>query len=69
MPVNPMQFVTQMLSKNPNVVNNPIAQNYLSVLQSGDAKRGEEIANNILRTYGMTKEQALSQVKSYFHFP
>lgn len=69
MPVNPMQFVTQMLSKNPNVVNNPIAQNYLSVLQSGDAKRGEEIANNILRTYGMTKEQALNQVKSYFHLP
>lgn len=69
MPANPMQFVTQMLSKNPNVANNPIAQNYLSVLQSGDAKRGEEIANNILRTYGMTKEQALSQVKSYFHLP
>ena len=69
MPVNPMQFVTQMLSKNPNIVNNPIAQNYLSVLQSGDAKRGEEIANNILRTYGMTKEQALSQVKSYFYLP
>lgn len=55
------------LTANPAISDNPQAQSYIQVLQSGDAAKGEELANNLLETYGMTKEQALSQAKQFFH--
>jgi hypothetical protein len=55
------------LTANPAIADNPQAQSYIQVLQSGDAAKGEELANNLIETYGMTKEQALSQAKQFFH--
>lgn len=55
------------LTANPAIADNPQARTYIDVLQSGDAQRGEEIANNLLETYGMTKDQALAQAKQFFH--
>lgn len=55
------------LTANPAIADNPQAQSYIQVLRSGDAAKGEELANNLLETYGMTKEQALSQAKQFFH--
>lgn len=55
------------LTANPAISDNPQARTYIDVLQSGDAQRGEEIANNLLETYGMTKDQALAQAKQFFH--
>lgn len=57
------------LTANPAIADNPQARTYIDVLQSGDAKRGEEIANNLLETYGMTREQAMDQAKRFFHIP
>lgn len=65
--ISPQAFLAQMLKNNPQIQQNPIAQNYLSVLQSGDAKKGERLAQNLLNSYGMTKEQALEQAKTIFH--
>lgn len=65
--ISPQAFLAQMLKNNPQLQQNPITQNYLSVLQSGDAKKGEELAQNLLNSYGMTKEQALEQAKTIFH--
>ena len=65
--ISPMQFLQNAMRNNPNITNNPIAQNYISVLQSGDAQKGQQIAENILKSYGMTKEQGLNQVHSFFH--
>lgn len=66
---NPMNFVMNMLRNNPQVSNNPQAQEWLQVIQSGDQARGEEIANNILNSMGMTKEQAMQEASKRFGFP
>ena len=42
-----MNFALGMLNRNPRVASNPQAQAMIQILQSGDAKRGEEIANNL----------------------
>lgn len=66
--ITPMQFLQNAMRQNPNIANNPQAQNYLNILQSGDSQKGQQIAENLLKTYGMTKEQGLSQVRQFFHF-
>lgn len=65
--VNPRDFAMRMIRNNPSITNNPIAQNYINALQSGDAQKGQQIAQNILNSYGMTKEQAMQQVQQIFH--
>ena len=66
---NPMNFVMNMIRNNPQVSNNPQAQEWLQVIQNGDKARGEEIANNILQSMGMTKEQAMQEASKRFGFP
>lgn len=55
------------LNRNPNFANNPRAQEMLGIIQNGDSKRGEQIANNLCSTYGVTKEEALRRASSFFH--
>ena len=64
---NPMQAMISMIKANPAIADNPQAQAYLDVLESGDAQKGEEVANNLLKSYGMTKDEALKQAKAFFH--
>lgn len=66
--ISPMQFLMAQIQQNPNIANNPQAQSYIQIIQSGDQKKGEEIAQNLLKSYGMTKEQGMAQVKRFFHF-
>lgn len=65
--IDPKTILMNMMQNNPNFQNNPVAQNYVNVLLSGDSKRGEEIANNLLKSYGVTKEQALDAAKKMFN--
>lgn len=64
---SPIDFALRMLKNNPNIANNPQAMNYLNILESGDSQKGEEVANNILNEYGLSKEEAIQQAKSFFH--
>jgi len=66
--ITPMQFLQSQIQNNPSIANNPQAQNYIQVLQSGNAKAGQQIAENLLKTYGMTKEQGINRVRQFFHF-
>lgn len=66
--ISPMQFLMSQIQQNPNIANNPQAQSYIQIIQSGDQKKGEEIAQNLLKSYGMTKEQGMAQAKRFFHF-
>ncbi len=65
--MNPMQYAMNMIQQNPQIMNNPMAQNYISVIQSGDAQRGQQLAENICKSYGMTPQQALQKAKQFFH--
>lgn len=65
---NPQQFAIQMIQNNPNMASNPYVQQLIEIIQNGDKKRGEELANNILNTYGVSKEDAMGRAKNFFHF-
>lgn len=64
---NPINFAMQMIQNNPNIANNPQAQHMLEVIQSGNAEEGQKIANNLLQTYGVSKDDALKQAKGFFN--
>lgn len=58
----------QLLATRPEIAGNPRAQEMLGILRDGDAQRGEELANNLLGNYGMTREQALARAREFFGF-
>lgn len=58
-----------LLMQNSNVANNPNAQEFIQVIQNGDSVKGEQIAQNLCDTYGMSKEDAIRNAKSFFHLP
>lgn len=62
-----VDFAMKMIRSNPRVANNPRAQDMISVIQNGDSERGEKIAENLCQTYGVTKEQALTDAKKFFN--
>lgn len=55
-------FAMDMIKRSPNMAKNPNAQSMIDTIQNGDSTKGEQIANNILATYGLTKEQALEDI-------
>ena len=65
--MNLQQMALNLIGKSPRVRNNPMTKQYLDVIQSGDSARGEQLANNLLKSYGMSKEDALGRAKKYFH--
>lgn len=60
-------FALNLLSQNPNVRANPQMQEMLSVIQSGDSVRGQQIAENLCNTYGVSKENAIANARNFFH--
>lgn len=64
--MNVKQMITNLMMRNPAVADNPNAKAMLEVVSSGDQAKGEEIANNLLNTYGVSKEDALRQAREFF---
>lgn len=67
MPFNmsPQQILQQAMRMNPNIANNPQAQQYIQVLMNGDAQKGQELARNICGSFGVTPEQGVKQCQDY----
>ena len=63
---NPMSMLLNMAMQNSNIANNPRAQEMLQVIQSGVAQKGQQIAMNLCKTYGVSKEQAVGMATEYF---
>lgn len=63
---NMQNFAINMLSRNPNVANNPNAKAMLDVIRSGNSAQGEQIANNLCKSMGLSREEALKQARSFF---
>lgn len=49
------QMAMKILKENPNIANNPNAQSMINVIQSGDEKKGQEIASNNVATSTLIK--------------
>lgn len=65
--LNLQQLAMTLLAKNPNIANNPRAQEMLQTIQNGDSQKGSEIAKNLCATYGTTPEQAVDSAKKFFN--
>lgn len=63
---NPMSMLLNMAMQNSAIANNPRAQEMIQVIQSGDAQKGQQIAMNLCKTYGVSKEQAVGMATEYF---
>lgn len=57
-------MAAQMIRNNPNIQQSPFAQAGMNAILNNDAKAGEQLANNILKSVGMTKEQALNLARN-----
>lgn len=56
-------FAAMLLKNNQNIANSPLGQNALQALQNRDSAKGEEIANNILESQGLSREEALNDIQ------
>lgn len=69
MQTNPIQMMLEtLIRQRPDLQQNQMAQEMIKVIQSGDSQRGEQIANNICQSYGMSREEAIQQAHQMF-FP
>jgi len=59
------QLIKMFIKSNPRIQNNPMAQSMIDVIESGNNIQGEQIAENLCKTYGVTKEQALQQAQNW----
>lgn len=64
---NLRNFALQKLKTLPNLKNNPMAQNAISAIENNDNEKGEEIANNLCESYGVSKDEAMAMAKEFFH--
>lgn len=62
--MNIQQLALDMISRNPQIANNPNAKAMVDVLQSGNQQAGIEMANNLLKTYGLSREDGVAQAKA-----
>lgn len=60
------QIALGLLQQNPQLANSPQGQQFMQILQSGDAKAGEQMAMNICNSYGVTPQQALMSAINFF---
>lgn len=67
--MNPQQMAQRILQNNPQAQqyfqNNPQAQQYLQILLDGDAQRGQELAQNLCKSYGISPEQGIQQAQQF----
>lgn len=66
MNLNLQQMAVNMLSNSPMVANNPNAQQYLEIIRNGDASKGAQIAENLCRSYGVRRDDAVAMAKKFF---
>lgn len=59
-----LQKLLFQIQQSPNFKSNPQAQEMLNVLLTGDSKRGEEIANQILQQNGVSREEGVNRARS-----
>lgn len=59
------QFILNAIANNPKlqekINQNETTKNYFDVIRSGDQEKGVELANQIMNTYGLNKQDAISQ--------
>lgn len=55
------QMAMTIIQNNEEVQKSPMGQQLAQILQNGDQAAGIALANNIMKTYGLKKDQAIQQ--------
>lgn len=64
--MNTKALVNKLMQSNPDIKNDPNRMRMLRAVLTNDEKTGIEIANNLLNTYGVSKEEGIKQATDYF---
>lgn len=67
--MNPKDFAMSLITRNPQIANNPNAQGMIQAIQNNDSAKGEQIAKNLCDSYGISPQEAVQQAKQFFNFP
>lgn len=61
-----MNFAANMMKQNPRVANTPMGQQFVQILRSGDQNAGMQMADNLLQSAGVSREEGIRQARSMF---
>lgn len=64
---NPQKVIQSMIESNPNIQNNPLAQNAMKMYQNGDTSGLKNMAKNMCKERGITVDQAKQQIMGMFN--
>lgn len=59
-------IIMNLINQNPMIANNPQYKEWIQIIQSGDSARGQQLANNLCQTFGMSKDQAIQNARRFF---
>ena len=62
-PFDPRQMAMNLISHNPNIANNPNAQEFINVIQNGDSARGQQIADNLAQSQANQNNYLIGQLR------
>ena len=65
--MNPMNIIKNKIMNDPQIKNNPIAQNAMQMIQSGKTQGLKSMAENMCKERGITVEQAKEEVMKLFN--
>lgn len=66
--MNPKSAIQNLINSNPEVSQNPIAQNAMRMAQNNDISGLKSMAQNLYRERGLDINQAYNQISSIMNF-
>lgn len=63
------QIAIQALQRNQQIANSPQGRQFMQILQSGDVAAGQQMAQNLCQSYGISQEDAIRQTAKFFNIP
>lgn len=57
---NPQKMVEQIISQNPSIKNNPLIQNCLNLMSSGNSNNVRDIAKNVMKESGYDPDTVIN---------
>lgn len=65
-----LKLAQTVIQRNQNRIQNaPWAQNAINAIMNNDAQSGMQLADSLCQSYGLTREQALSQISQSIKLP
>lgn len=65
--MNPINIIKNKIMNDPQIKNNPMAQNAMQMIQSGNTQGLKSMAENMCKERGITVEQAKEEVMKLFN--